>query len=80
MVFFGNTTQTQYSPIYGEKRTADYAILNVTSGYLFYIEKSKLNAKIGIENIFDAYYSTFSDWNNIPRKGRDFFLNLTFDF
>ena len=76
----GNATQTQYSPFYGEDRTPDFAILNINSGYLFAFEKVKCNVKAGIENIFDSYYSTFSDWNNIPRKGRNFFLNVAFGF
>ena len=76
----GNATQTQYSPFYGEDRTPAYAILNFDSGYSFAFEKVKCNVKVGIENIFDTYYSTFSDWNNIPRKGRNFFLNLAFGF
>jgi len=76
----GNATQTQYSPFYGEDRTPDYAILNLNAGYSLAFEKVKCNAKIGIENIFDTYYSTFSDWNNIPRKGRNFFVNLAVGF
>jgi len=76
----GNATQTQYSPFYGEDRTPAYAILNFDTGYSFAFEKVKCNVKAGIENIFDTYYSTFSDWNNIPRKGRDFFLNVAFNF
>ena len=76
----GNATQTQYSPFYGEDRTPSYAILNFDSGYSFAFEKVKCNVKIGIENIFDTYYSTFSDWNNIPRKGRNLFLNLAFNY
>ena len=76
----GNATQTQYSPFYGEDRTPSYAILNFTAGYSFTFEKVKCNTKAGIENIFDTYYSTFSDWNNIPRKGRNFFLNVAFNF
>ncbi|CAM4034861.1 TonB-dependent receptor [Flavobacterium weaverense] len=76
----GNATQTQYSPFYGEDRTPDYAILNLTSSYLFAINESKLNVRAGIENVLDTYYSTFSDWNNIPRKGRNFFLNVTFAY
>ena len=76
----GNATQTQYSPFYGEDRTPDYAILNFDSGYSFHFEKSICNLKAGIENIFDTYYSTFSDWNNIPRKGRNFFLNVAYNF
>lgn len=76
----GNATQTQYSPFYGEDRTSDYAILNLATSYLFAIDGSKLNVRAGIENILDTYYSTFSDWNNIPRKGRNFFLNVSFAY
>ncbi|MBX9807905.1 MAG: TonB-dependent receptor [Flavobacteriaceae bacterium] len=76
----GNATQTQYNPFYGEDRTPSYAILNFDSGYSFALEKVKCNLKVGIENIFDTYYSTFSDWNNIPRKGRNFFLNIAFNY
>jgi len=76
----GNAVQTQYNPFYGEDRTAAYTILNFDAGYPFDFEKVKCNVKAGIENVFDAYYSTFSDWNNIPRKGRNFFLNVTFGF
>jgi iron complex outermembrane receptor protein len=76
----GNATQTQYSPFYGEDRTPSYAILNFDAGYSFAFEKVKCNLKTGIENIFDTYYSTFSDWNNIPKKGRNLFLNVAFGF
>jgi len=76
----GNATQTQFSPFYGEDRTPAYAILNFDAGYSFVFEKVKCNIKAGIENIFDTYYSTFSDWNNIPRKGRNLFLNVAFGF
>ncbi|NDP26859.1 MAG: TonB-dependent receptor [Flavobacterium sp.] len=80
ILVYGNAIQTQYSPFYGEDRTPSYAILNLNSGYSFAFEKIKCNLKAGIENILDTYYSTFSDWNNIPRKGRNFFLNVTFNY
>jgi iron complex outermembrane receptor protein len=76
----GNAVQTQYSPFYGEDRTPDYAILNMSSGYSFAFEKTKWSLRLGIENILDTNYSTYSDWNNIPRKGRNFFLNVTVGF
>lgn len=76
----GNAIQTQYSPFYGEDRTPDYAILNFASGYSFFLDKSKWSVRAGIENILDTYYSTFSDWNNIPRKGRNFFVNLAISY
>jgi len=52
----------------------------LNAGYSFAFDKVKCNVKTGIENVFDTYYSTFSDWNNIPRNGRNFFLNLAFNY
>ena len=74
----GNATQTNYSPYYGENSTPDYAVLNFSAGYTFKWNSQKLLMNVGIENIFDTYYSTFTDWNNIPRMGRNVFLNLTY--
>lgn len=76
----GNATQSQFSPYYGENRTQDYALLNGSVGYSFYVDQNKWNLRLGVENIFDTYYSTFSSWNNIPNKGRNFVLNLNFGF
>lgn len=76
----GNAVQTQFNPNYGENRTVDYAILNLSSGYSFAFEKSKWAIKAGIENLLDTYYSTFSDWNSIPRKGRNVFVNVAIGF
>ncbi|MDR2026236.1 MAG: hypothetical protein LBQ01_01595 [Prevotellaceae bacterium] len=72
----GASRQTRYSPEYGEDETANYFIGNVSIGYSFKIDRVVLNLKSGVENVFDAYYSTYADWNNIPRKGRNVFLNL----
>jgi len=74
----GNTIQNEFASEYGEDNTPAYAILNLNAGYLFRINSYRLHTKIGVENMLDAYYSTFGDWNNIPRIGRDFFLNLVF--
>jgi iron complex outermembrane receptor protein len=76
----GNATQSQFSPYYGENETPDYAVLNTSVGYSFYIETNKWNVRAGVENVFDTYYSTFSSWNNIPSQGRNFVLNLNFGF
>jgi iron complex outermembrane receptor protein len=76
----GNAIQTQFSPFYGENRTPDYAILNFSSGYSFGLENSKWSLRAGVENMLDTYYSTFSDWNNIPRQGRNFFVNLAISY
>ncbi|MDR3245182.1 MAG: hypothetical protein LBT50_01965 [Prevotellaceae bacterium] len=72
----GALRQTHFSPEYGEDETEDYLVANLSAGYSFKINKMIFNLKAGIENLFDAYYSTYSDWKNIPRKGRNVFVNI----
>ncbi|RKS01227.1 TonB-dependent siderophore receptor [Flavobacterium sp. 102] len=74
----GNVTQNQFGAVYGETKTPDFALLNANFGYKFSFAGSKLYTKIGAENILDNYYTTYSDWNKIPRMGRNIFVNLTF--
>jgi iron complex outermembrane receptor protein len=73
----GNGNQTKYSPFYGEDETPAYAVLNLNLGNIAFIKNNKLVFKYGIENILDTNYSTFADWNNIPRQGRNFYVNLS---
>lgn len=76
----GNATQTEYNAFYGEDKTPDYAIVNANFGYKFTFEKSKMMLNMGVENMFDANYTTYTDWNNLPRMGRNVFMNLMFQF
>ncbi|MDP4237953.1 MAG: TonB-dependent receptor [Bacteroidota bacterium] len=73
----GAIKQYKYSPEYGEDETPAYSILNVSAGYDISFKHTVVNIKTGVENIFDRRYSTYADWNNIPRKGRNVFLSLT---
>lgn len=72
----GNATQTNYNTFYGEDKTPDYAILNSSFGYKFSFNTNRVLVKLGVENILDTYYSTYCDWNNLPRMGRNLFLNI----
>ncbi|WP_299556639.1 TonB-dependent receptor [Seonamhaeicola sp.] len=74
----GNGNQSKYSSFYGENETPAYAILNLNLGNIFYINSNKLVVKYGIENILDTKYSTYADWNNIYRQGRNFYINTSF--
>ena len=76
----GNTKHQDFAPKYGESGTPDYVIANANVGYLFNFGKTKVFAKTGVENIFDRYYTTYSDWNKIPRPGRNFFVNVNLNF
>lgn len=76
IAFHGNAAQAAFNPFYGEDRTASYGVFDLALAKAFKFERINLTAKIGAENIFDNYYSTYTDWNNIPRMGRNVFFNL----
>ncbi|WMI66908.1 TonB-dependent receptor [Aestuariibaculum sp. YM273] len=78
--FEGNGNQSNYSSFYGETETAPYGVLNLNLGNMYYLKSNKLVLKYGIENILDTYFSTYADWNNIPRQGRNFYINTSFVF
>ncbi|AZJ34486.1 TonB-dependent receptor plug domain-containing protein [Tenacibaculum singaporense] len=74
----GAGTQHNFSKNYGEDKTKSYTIFNIDAGYKFYINNDSFIIKSGVENIFNTYYSTYSDWQNIPRMGRNIFVNLSY--
>lgn len=76
----GNTAQTKFSEKYGEKGSLAYALLHFNLSYYFKFGQNRLDVNVGVENILDTYYYTFSDWNQVPRQGRNFFVNLAYDF
>jgi iron complex outermembrane receptor protein len=65
---------------FGESRIPPYCIPSLSAAYDFAIapiSPRTLSLRIGIDNLFDTRYSTFADWNHIPRKGRTLFINLS---
>jgi len=75
---FGAGSQVNYNPSFGEDQTKAYTIIDLSIGKQFNFGATPLLIKSGVENLFDTYYTTYSDWNNIPRMGRNLFLNLTY--
>lgn len=76
----GDFTQKNYSPEYGEDLTADYWVWNVSANYSFNLNKVKAAFQIGAENLLNRYYTTYADWGNIPRMGRNVFTSLKVSF
>jgi iron complex outermembrane receptor protein len=74
----GAMDQTNFSPTFGEDHTPGYTLLSLSLGKTFSLGGNTLYVKAGVENLFDTYYSTYSDWNNIPRMGRNFFMTLSY--
>lgn len=76
----GDFIQRNYSPEYGEDQTPAYTVLNFSVDYTFRIRKFKTVFQVGAENLLNKYYSTYADWGNIPRLGRNIFTSLKFSF
>lgn len=77
---YGDFKHQDFSPIYGEYPTAAYAVWNASVDYTFYIKNIKVVAQVGAENLLNEYYSTYADWGNIPRMGRNIFTSLKINF
>lgn len=74
----GAAEQTEYNPSYGETKTAPYTVFSAALGKSFLIRDNDLFLKAGIENIFDRNYSTYTDWKNIPRMGRNIYFSISY--
>lgn len=76
----GASKQNRFNPEFGERSLPSYAIINWGISQNLLIAKKSVSIKVGIENILDKKYSTFADWNRIPRMGRNIYVNLIFEF
>ena len=76
----GAHQQQRYNPNYGEQALPGYWIANLSAANRFNFAHQSLVVKSGVENIFDKYYTTFADWNRLPRMGRNFYLSVIYDF
>ena len=70
----GNARQNNYGEKYGETAAKAWTIVNLSAAYQF----SSITVRAGIENLFDKKYAPYADWNHIPQKGRNIYMNLTF--
>ena len=73
----GNSYQTDYGRKYGETVTPAWGIGNVSGQYTFSVSEHAFTLRAGVENIFDKRYTTYSDWCDIPQKGRNVYMNLS---
>ena len=75
----GNTRQSNYGEKYGEMPASEWAIVNLSAQYQLAISNWQLAIRLGVENLFDKQYATYADWNHIPQKGRNIYMNLTLE-
>ncbi|MBQ8487956.1 MAG: TonB-dependent receptor [Prevotella sp.] len=71
----GNARQVDYGAKYGETETSGWTVCNASVEYDAY---HWLTLRGGVENLLDRRYTSYADWNGIPQKGRNIYMNLTF--
>jgi iron complex outermembrane receptor protein len=72
----GDLQQSHFSPEYGEDLTPSYTVWNLSVDYTFHFKNLRTVVQTGAENVLNEYYSTYADWGNIPRMGRNIFTSL----
>lgn len=76
----GASEQKRFNPEFGESELPDYCIVNVSASKLFEWDNKSFLIKLGVDNLLDSNYTTFADWNRLPRMGRNVFVNVIFGF
>jgi iron complex outermembrane receptor protein len=76
----GAAKQSKYNPDFGEQALPAYLIANLSVSNRFKLGSQSMLVKAGVENLFDRNYATFADWNRLPRMGRNFYLNMIYNF
>ena len=72
------TRNSHCGTLYGETPTPGYAVWNLNIGSHFRLARLYTEVNLGVENLFNRHYSTYSDWNHIPQKGRNIYINTAF--
>lgn len=75
----GNARQSNFGEKYGETAAKAWTIVSLAAQYQLSVLSSQLSVRLGVENLFDKQYATYADWNHIPQKGRNIYMNLTFE-
>ncbi len=71
----GALKQSRFSPAFGETAAPSYTILNLSGGYTLAVKKIPVILRAGVENLLNRTYTSFADWNRIPRMGRNIYVN-----
>lgn len=74
------STKNRNSLEFGETQKPGYFVVNLAFSKDISIKSTHLILKLGVENLFNRYYSTFNDWFGIPRMGRNVYVNVAFTF
>ena len=73
-------SQDQINPNFGDQPTDGYWVNNLKVLKSFKLNKTTLNAELGIDNILDSAYRIHLDWGGILRPGRNVYVQLNYGF
>ncbi|MFK7001384.1 TonB-dependent receptor plug domain-containing protein [Flavobacterium oreochromis] len=76
----GDLDQIHFSSLYGEDRTPQYLLWNSSMDYTIPFDSYKMTLQLGAENMLNKNYSTYADWGNINRMGRNIFISFKLNF
>lgn len=76
----GAASQRRVSIISGESGLPAYVLLHANAYYRWQGSWGKFLIKGGVDNLSDRYYTTFADWNRLPRPGRNIYLHLNWEW
>lgn len=73
----GASKQSKVGTKYAEQGSSAYIVSGANITYSLPTSTVNTTFRLGIENAFDRNYSTYSDWNHLPQKGRNIYLSIT---
>ncbi|MCO6481390.1 MAG: TonB-dependent receptor [Flavobacteriales bacterium] len=72
------STRNRPSLSFGETSKPGFLIGHLSVSREFAIRNHRLGVNMGVDNILDQYYTTFSDWFGIPRMGRNVYAHVVY--
>src|SRR5690606_36869516 len=76
----GAARQSKFNPDFGEQPLPAYSIAGASVSKQLQFQEQAILLKAGVENLFNTNYTTFADWNRLPRMGRNVYLNVIYNF
>lgn len=77
-----HTRQKSFGAYFGEEETPYWFTIDLGWKRRFQLKKNNqsITAVARVENLTNEYYTTYSDWNKLPRMGRNFVVQIEFRF
>jgi iron complex outermembrane receptor protein len=74
------TAQDRFARRAGEDMTPGFMLVHLRFGYTIPVWKVPVGIQAGVDNLFDERYHEHLDWGNIPRQGRNIYIQVNLHF